>query len=145
MFCVSIIHRHALNRGIAFYLAFKVAPICNDPPNHQYFIGINQTITIECRVKNSNPNYVRYSWYFNSDMMSYKHAQQQNVQNTVINEGFVSRIKLTPTSVYDFGSIKCLVSNDIGTNECTYELKLGGKCCLASSILLIFSYQSLGF
>ena len=42
------------------------------------------------------------------------------------NDRFISKIKLKPKSIQDFGEIKCIAANDIGINSCLYELKLGG-------------------
>jgi hypothetical protein len=41
-------------------------------------------------------------------------------------EGFTSRFRWRPASTADFGLVKCKVSNEIGSNECSYEIKLGG-------------------
>ncbi len=37
-----------------------------------------------------------------------------------------SRFKWRPTNMRDFGLVKCKATNEIGSTECTYELKLGG-------------------
>ena len=37
-----------------------------------------------------------------------------------------SRFKWRPTSMRDFGLVKCKATNEIGSTECSYELKLGG-------------------
>jgi hypothetical protein len=36
------------------------------------------------------------------------------------------RFKWRPSSLRDFGIVKCTATNEIGSTECSYELKLGG-------------------
>ncbi len=49
-----------------------------------------------------------------------------NKLSGLVSEGFTSRFKWRPSSANDFGQIKCKVTNEIGSTECTYEIKLGG-------------------
>jgi hypothetical protein len=44
----------------------------------------------------------------------------------LVSEGSTSRFKWRPSNANDFGFIKCKVTNEIGSTECTYEIKLGG-------------------
>ena len=44
----------------------------------------------------------------------------------LVNEGLASRFKWRPTSMSDFGEIVCKATNEIGTTECVYEIRLGG-------------------
>ena len=48
-------------------------------------------------------------------------------ESGVIKEDSNSRFKWRPSSLRDFGMIKCKATNEIGSTECTYELKLGGE------------------
>ena len=45
----------------------------------------------------------------------------------VVSEGLNSRFKWKPSSIGDFGTVTCKATNEIGSTECTYELKLGGE------------------
>jgi hypothetical protein len=42
------------------------------------------------------------------------------------NEGFASRFKWRPSGMSDFGDVVCKASNEIGTTDCVYEIRLGG-------------------
>ena len=54
-----------------------------------------------------------------------KQQQQQKMSN-LVNDGLTSRFKWRPTNMNDFGEVKCKATNEIGTNECVYEIRLGG-------------------
>lgn len=56
-------------------------------------------------------------------------------QSGFVNEGFTSRFKWRPTSIDDFGEVRCKATNEIGTTECIYELKLGGELTDHSALL----------
>lgn len=133
------------------------APICQDPPNFTYYIGINQTLDVECRILNANPNHVTYEW----DLANINHGinghpvlplanlnslfgmslnlkgnpkklnQAENDQvvkenKDILDERLNRRFKWRPNSINDFGTVKCKATNEIGSTECSYELKLGG-------------------
>lgn len=169
--------------------------MCKDPPKFTYYVGINQSVNIECRVLNANPSRITYEWnlnqintasyqngyvslnlnnknldqdqdedsismhealinspdlilrdenlerkhfYSSSSSSPYlqKQMQQAQVSNTksinFVNEGLTSRFKWRPTSLNDFGQVICKATNEIGTTECTYEIKLGG--CFKNTI-----------
>jgi len=179
-----------------------VAPVCKDPPNFVYYIGINQTLNVECRILNANPNQVTYEWnldginhgikstmsssssilhqqYFNTNNnnankyseVNYDHQEENSVissssldnvfmplvlqsdknliglkktnENKAKHDTDASspiaslpsaaasidaniRFKWRPSSLRDFGVVKCMATNEIGSTECSYELKLGG-------------------
>lgn len=42
------------------------------------------------------------------------------------NEGFASRFKWRPSGMSDFGDVVCKATNEIGTTDCVYEIRLGG-------------------
>ena len=44
-----------------------------------------------------------------------------------INDGFTSRFNWKPANLNDFGRVICKAANEIGSTECSYEIKLGGK------------------
>lgn len=46
--------------------------------------------------------------------------------SSLVNDGLVSKFKWRPTSMSDFGQIVCKATNEIGTTECLYEIRLGG-------------------
>ena len=176
--------------------------MCQDPPNFAYYIGINQTLDVECRILNANPNRITYEWNleninhgvksvpqyqtnsFNRNLNGNKFSndldslymplaepllnngnqrqspnyeviggeQQKNLlfnknmpsrqfpnlkignedtnklskEANIVNDGLNSRFKWRPNSLADFGTVKCKAVNEIGSTECTYELKLGG-------------------
>lgn len=175
--------------------------MCKDPPSFTYYIGINQTLNVECRILNANPSRVTYEWDLdnidknamyssnmnhmysnnnknnmnlnidknkdvssenilsNSDILvsamaepltgdhihdsksdlSYSASYHNNNNHNLINkeennvkltnmvsEGLTSRFKWRPNNINDFGIVKCKATNEIGSTECIYEIKLGG-------------------
>ena len=54
-------------------------------------------------------------------------SEYNKVYATLESDSLVNRFKWKPGSINDFGEIKCIASNEIGSTECIYELKLGGK------------------
>ncbi len=161
------------------------APICFHEPNFVYFIGINQTLNVECRILNANPSRISYRWDLNningninfqtsiqnpvksqenlssilkesnnhndltptaerilniennkpsnSFQNSYHYNSEYNkVYATLESDSLVNRFKWKPSSLNDFGEIKCIASNEIGSTECVYELKLGGSILVQS-------------
>lgn len=152
--CMSYMHvKFSIKWQLSLFFFTLVAPVCKDQENFQYFIGINQSITIECRIKNANPKLVNYDWHFlnNRNFIDYTIssaettastqitnkkgviAKSNNVSTTISKktandvDRFVSKIKVKPKSIRDFGEIKCIAANDMGITSCSYELKLGGK------------------
>lgn len=168
--------KHSIYTLYKFFLGL-VAPICKDPPKFTYYIGINQTLNVECRIQNANPALVTYEWNldsilppltdysssilpnnfiksesilessvdsFNQDpFMMDKQQLGNNFQNPfgnsfhhpvspspkvspIISDGFSSRFKWRPGSMRDFGEVRCKASNEIGSTECIYEIRLGG-------------------
>ncbi|CAF0732571.1 unnamed protein product [Brachionus calyciflorus] len=135
-------------------LSILYAPVCKDPNNFIYYVGINQTVNIECRILNANPSQITYEWnldnikkfsefrksehyelsYNSNDFMTQRKdslllGSSFNLNKNMIhfqNEEFTSRFKWKPTDLEQFGEISCKASNDIGTTECKYEIKLGG-------------------
>jgi hypothetical protein len=49
---------------------------------------------------------------------------------TVTSEIFTNRFKWKPTSMSNFGEVKCKATNEIGSTVCSYEIKLGGAYLL---------------
>ena len=47
--------------------------------------------------------------------------------SNLVSEGLSSKFNWRPNSLSDFGEIKCQASNEIGSAECIYEIKLGGS------------------
>lgn len=155
------------------------APVCKDPPRHVYYVGINQTVTVECNIMNANPSRVTYEWDMdklngaeyvnkysklngdNSDSVDFVHddkyslydqqqhappfhhsglrsseliqspvrvdASNNNKFTSIHNDGLTSRFKWRPSTLKDFGEVICKATNEIGTTECVYEIKLGGN------------------
>lgn len=56
----------------------------------------------------------------------YQPASANPKMSSFINDGLTSKFKWRPTSISDFGEIKCKATNEIGSTECSYEIKLGG-------------------
>lgn len=57
----------------------------------------------------------------------HSNSEYSKVYSTLESDSLVNRFKWKPTSLNDFGEIKCIASNEIGSTECVYELKLGGN------------------
>lgn len=104
-------------------LDIQYVPQCEHQKGHQFYVGINQTTTIECRIKKANPNIISFDWHLTPSMNHYNLFIEKIKFH---NEGFSSKFKYTPRSIDDFGKLVCKASNEIGSNECLYELKLGG-------------------
>lgn len=126
------------------------APVCKDPPNFVYYVGINQTINVECRILNANPTKIFYNWNLENIMKMNKikelnHLEISQFKSIMLrpdylspkfhfksdaiffqNEDFESRFKWMPTDLSQFGKISCKATNEIGSVECGYEIKLGG-------------------
>jgi hypothetical protein len=153
------------------------SPVCKHTPRHTFYVGINQTTSVECGILNANPARVTYEWDLNSvhgivadypskysppsnvasklndinvvesndeavasaaavifqaNSAINHHASAHSIRSSeskytnVQNDGFTSRFKWRPTSMSDFGEIVCKATNEIGTTECIYEIKLGG-------------------
>ena len=114
--------------------------MCKDQEKFQYFIGINQSIQIECGIKNANPMHVNYDWHFTNNRVFIDYSEVTSLYNNkqannnatkksnqnYNNDNLISRIRLKPKSFQDFGEIKCIAANEIGATNCIYELKLGG-------------------
>ena len=62
-----------------------------------------------------------------SKIVGNNEEKDKSKETNVVNESLNNRFKWKPTSLKDFGTVKCKASNEIGSTECTYELKLGGK------------------
>jgi hypothetical protein len=208
---IFLIH-HFFDDYLLLNFLILVAPVCKDPPNFVYYVGINQTINVECRILNANPTKIAYEWMLesinvNSNLINTKHngspqpsapiyslsnfvankeaantydqsglsgellsafdilsgskqtmrsQQQQPADESLTNdnilddylinkpiaarysaagslpptavttESFTNRFKWKPTSMNNFGEIKCKATNEIGSTVCTYEIKLGG-------------------
>jgi hypothetical protein len=134
------------------------APICYHKPNFVYYIGINQTLNVECKILNANPARLNYKWdlnningninfqkenlikesfttnilpnpeqMINQNPAYYSNNEYNKVYTTLESDSFINRFKWKPNSMNDYGEIKCIASNEIGSTECVYELKLGGK------------------
>ncbi len=149
-------------------------PVCKDPANFVYYIGINQTLNVECRVANANPTAVTYNWNVNdingnihktktlqSTIIehptelnpsmrpglfpsmpgvvsfpqqasilsnSFMHQRQElpRILGGFIDDGFTSSFKFMPRNMNDFGKVVCTATNEIGSTECSYSIKLGG-------------------
>ena len=75
----------------------------------------------------SNGNLNRFQF---PQSKTYNHQPQSTIQSNkmsnLVNDGLTSRFKWRPTSMSDFGEVKCKATNEIGTTECIYEIKLGG-------------------
>lgn len=115
-----------------------------------YNVGINQTIYVECRILNANPTRVAYNWNLKNITKTIKfkefgHFELPQSNNIILNpdylskkfhskrdaiyfhnEDFKSRFKWMPTDLSQFGKISCIATNEIGSTECGYEIKLGG-------------------
>lgn len=144
------------------------APICYHKPNFVYYIGINQTLNVECRVLNANPSRLSYKWdlnningniNFNPNILKnsenlikdnhmpilpqaerllngdknpnfqssyFANIEYNKIYSTLESDSLTNRFKWKPNNLNDFGEIKCIASNEIGSTECVYELKLGG-------------------
>ncbi|RNA23809.1 hypothetical protein BpHYR1_036191 [Brachionus plicatilis] len=128
------------------------APVCKDPPNFVYYVGINQTVNVECRILNANPSRISYDWNLENIKKPSRYKQSEhydlvNDNNFVLkrsyfatkpifnlkrdaisfqNDDFKSRFKWRPTDSTQFGKISCKATNDIATTQCNYEIKLGG-------------------
>ncbi len=148
-------------------------PICKDPPNFVYYIGINQTLNVECRIANANPSIISYDWNVNdingnihqskifqpsiignqnelnpmrsslfstgsgvvifpqSNILSSENFMNQRqelprIQGGFVDDGFTSSFKFIPRNMNDFGKVVCTATNEIGSTECSYTIKLGG-------------------
>jgi hypothetical protein len=159
--------------------------VCKDPPRFVYYVGINQTINIECRISNANPLRITYEWNLdnfnintrfsngNQNMLtesdnnnevnnnnietniptaqrmlnangqlvdpqneniisnqissqSFNQFNSNSKMSQMINDGLTSRFKWRPTSINDFGQVKCKATNEVGSTDCLYEIRLGG-------------------
>jgi hypothetical protein len=156
------------------------APVCQHPPNYVYYVGINQTLSVECHIRDANPSQITYQWDLGHikihtedddsitkdsrtnkqrglniqnlnhngnriNLMNINELPSANKHNNGLNSllqyenhfakltrpktediGFTSRFKWRPTSLHDFGKVKCRAHNEVGSTECVYQLKLGG-------------------
>ncbi len=93
------------------------APLCSPYQKKTHFTGINQTVELECRMTDANPQYLNFKWLFANNHV-HKDVSQSN--------GFISRVKFTPKGKADFGQIKCVASNGLSSGECQMQLALGG-------------------
>ena len=139
--------------------------MCKDPPNYAYFVGINQSIYIECRIAGANPNRINFYWELSESMqfiaIKNNNFSSDDVRSSVLPGGgfantdalrryrmhiggdehdsfyrdkwsnllesrLSSRIFWKPSDMDDFGQLKCKASNEIGSTECIYQVKLGG-------------------
>jgi hypothetical protein len=93
------------------------------------FIGLNsQSNSFDQQFQNTNPlmNHQQHPPQipFNGQV---RIALNKNSKMTnIVNEGLHSKFKWRPTSMNDFGEIRCKATNEIGSTECIYEIKLGG-------------------
>jgi hypothetical protein len=94
------------------------SPKCSKYQKLVYNTGINQTVELECRMTDSNPPYLDFTWNF---------VNSQGSKDRVRSNGFVSRVNWTPKNEQDFGEISCLASNGLEPGECKMLLKLGGS------------------
>jgi hypothetical protein len=99
-------------------MLFIDSPKCSKYQKLVYNTGINQTVELECRMTDSNPPYLEFTWNF---------ANSEGSKDRVRSNGFVSRVNWTPKSEQDFGEINCLASNGLEPGECKMILKLGGS------------------
>lgn len=65
-------------------------------------------------------------WNPNLGASYYSSADYNKIYNTLETDSMTSKFQWKPTGLNDFGEIKCIATNEIGSTECTYELKLGG-------------------
>lgn len=52
--------------------------------------------------------------------------QTPRILGGFLNEGFTSSFQFKPQSMDDFGKVMCTATNEIGSTECRYNIKLGG-------------------
>jgi len=96
------------------YRPNRVNKLENDFPNFNLAYLKNQQIPQSSMLETSSPS-------AESLIM-----QDKDETNGKANDAFKSSFKFRPTSLHDFGQVKCKIANEIGSTECVYELKLGG-------------------
>ncbi len=96
-------------------------------------IGDNSPLAERLLNNNNNQNLDENSIFSNLNRFQYpskslnqQPQMQSNKMSNLVNDGLTSRFKWRPTSMNDFGEVKCKATNEIGTTECIYEIKLGG-------------------
>lgn len=126
--------------------------MCKDPPNFVYFVGINQTLSVECRILSANPSRITFDWNLDNLKKNYRFKEAEHFDFSVnsdfmLNNNFFatkpnlnmkreaisfenndlkSKFKWKPIDSNQFGRISCKATNEIGSTECSYEIKLGG-------------------
>lgn len=99
---------------------FTDAPVCRSSDPEIIGVSIGETVKVICEV-DGNPDILQYSWSFRNT---------SNREETLIAfDQSVNTLMYTPMSDYDFGSLLCTATNNLGSQRmpCVYTLILAGN------------------
>ncbi|XP_076348252.1 neural cell adhesion molecule 1-like [Tachypleus tridentatus] len=91
------------------FLRVQYTPICDSQQRSVYRTGINEPVQVTCKLK-SDPTNVTFSWTFNN---SYDNFELFSFTT----QGTTSTATYTPKSKYEFGTLICFGTNNVGTQK----------------------------